>query len=780
MKKIGSMTIVGFFIIGGLGAVAFSNEIHNVKMMLHFSQLSINEKDNFASVQLEGANSVLMKYNHYMVPTRIETFTFPFGTQIMNISCIPSNIHSEMITEKLQAAPEPITLNQNSIQNNGKTDSNPIASMEWFTSDIGAGIINNKQKIIVKVQLLPVQYQPLKNAITWAEDFEMEIKYKEPEEPIVSANEFDFLVLSPEKYSDELEDLIVHKNNRGLNTKMVTLDDIYQSQYFPVEGRDDPEKVKYFIKHAIEDWGITSVLLVGGSEDFPTRETHVYVKYFDVDEPFVSDLYYADIYDADGSFASWDSNGNDVFAEYDWGDAHVTDQVDLYPDVHIGRLACIDEMEVNTCVHKIITYENSQAYAQDWFTNLVVIGGDTFTDDTWGVSEGEYINQIVMDILSGFVPDLIWDSNGRLSAPAPSGLNEIYDAIDKGCGFIDFSGHGGHSLFATHPNGIEKIWLPKPWGFDTSHISNLANGDKLPIIILGACSTCKFDVNNHCFGWSFISNPQGGGIGSFGVTTFGYVNGKGRKISGGFIEEMTMNTFEAYSERVRDGRVITFGEMWSMALVDYMYPDMEVRDYATLESFQPFGDPTLMVSATSQAPEKPAKPAGPTSIESGAFYSYSSSTIDADGDHLYYLFDWGDGEMSGWLGSYDSDEAVKANHSWENKGCYQVRVKAKDEHGVQSGWSDPLPVRMPKNSNSLEKSRMNGNQEHNGIILMLAFPTEFYEYETNYTFMCPGRGYALWITPEGIHYNTFCGAIIEKDSFFGIANPVIVIGLKVR
>jgi len=375
---------------------------------------------------------------------------------------------------------------------------------------------------------------------------------------------------------------------------------------------------------------------------------------------------------------------------------------------------------------------------------------------------------------------VIWDSNGRLSAPAPSGLNEIYDAIDKGCGFIDFSGHGGHSLFATHPNGIEKIWLPKPWGFDTSHISNLANGDKLPIIILGACSTCKFDVNNHCFGWSFISNPQGGGIGSFGVTTFGYVNGKGRKISGGFIEEMTMNTFEAYSERVRDGRVITFGEMWSMALVDYMYPDMEVRDYATLESFQPFGDPTLMVSATSQAPEKPAKPAGPTSIESGAFYSYSSSTIDADGDHLYYLFDWGDGEMSGWLGSYDSDEAVKANHSWENKGCYQVRVKAKDEHGVQSGWSDPLPVRMPKNSNSLEKSRMNGNQEHNGIILMLAFPTEFYEYETNYTFMCPGRGYALWITPEGIHYNTFCGAIIEKDSFFGIANPVIVIGLKVR
>jgi len=96
-------------------------------------------------------------------------------------------------------------------------------------------------------------------------------------------------------------------------------------------------------------------------------------------------------------------------------------------------------------------------------------------------------------------------------------------------------------------------------------------------------------------------------------------------------------------------------------------------------------------------PNPPTRPSGPTSIEPGVSCSYSSSTTDADGDKVYYLFDWGDGTNSDWIGPYDSGETVGANHSWESKGRYQVRVKAKDEHGVQSEWSDPLVVSMPKN-----------------------------------------------------------------------------------
>jgi len=36
-------------------------------------------------------------------------------------------------------------------------------------------------------------------------------------------------------------------------------------------------------------------------------------------------------------------------------------------------------------------------------------------------------------------------------------------------------------------------------------------------------------------------------------------------------------------------------------------------------------------------------------------------------------------------------------HEWNSEGTYNVRVRAKDEHGVQSDLSDPLVVSMPKN-----------------------------------------------------------------------------------
>jgi hypothetical protein len=72
------------------------------------------------------------------------------------------------------------------------------------------------------------------------------------------------------------------------------------------------------------------------------------------------------------------------------------------------------------------------------------------------------------------------------------------------------------------------------------------------------------------------------------------------------------------------------------------------------------------------------------------------------------------------------------------------------------------------------------NEINDGVILLLAFPTEFYEYETNYSFMCPGRGYGVWITSGEIKIEKICGAVLEKDKFIGIAGSIIVIGVKLR
>ncbi len=100
--------------------------------------------------------------------------------------------------------------------------------------------------------------------------------------------------------------------------------------------------------------------------------------------------------------------------------------------------------------------------------------------------------------------------------------------------------------------------------------------------------------------------------------------------------------------------------------------------------------------STNNPPNKPEKPSGPTSGIVGTTYSYSSYSTDSDGDQIYYLFDWGDGSDSGWLGPYDSGKTVNVSYVWDSVGTYGIKVKAKDITGAESEWSDSLAVSMPK------------------------------------------------------------------------------------
>ncbi|MFO7678393.1 MAG: PKD domain-containing protein [Thermoplasmatota archaeon] len=105
-------------------------------------------------------------------------------------------------------------------------------------------------------------------------------------------------------------------------------------------------------------------------------------------------------------------------------------------------------------------------------------------------------------------------------------------------------------------------------------------------------------------------------------------------------------------------------------------------------------------SSQSQAPEKPEKPTGTTQGKSGVTYTYSTSTIEPNGNPVFYLWDWGDGTFSDWLGPYASGAQASALHMWEEDGTYSIRVKAKNNFDAESEWSDPLSVTMPLSYNN--------------------------------------------------------------------------------
>jgi hypothetical protein len=98
-----------------------------------------------------------------------------------------------------------------------------------------------------------------------------------------------------------------------------------------------------------------------------------------------------------------------------------------------------------------------------------------------------------------------------------------------------------------------------------------------------------------------------------------------------------------------------------------------------------------------QRPNKPEKPDGPKSGDPDTEYTFSTSTTDPDGDSLQYMWDWGDGNSSDWLDTND------ASYSWSYESNFKIRVKARDEHGGESDWSDPFGFSTPRNYETISK-----------------------------------------------------------------------------
>ena len=119
------------------------------------------------------------------------------------------------------------------------------------------------------------------------------------------------------------------------------------------------------------------------------------------------------------------------------------------------------------------------------------------------------------------------------------------------------------------------------------------------------------------------------------------------------------------------------------------------------------------------APLKPGVPVGPDSGRADVEYFFSSSCIDPDDDDLFYLWDWGDGNFSDWLGPYVSGGVVNVSYIWSEPGVFDVRVKARDVFGLESVWSDPLSITMPKNKPYVMKLLMQLSEKYENLFQLL-------------------------------------------------------------
>ena len=410
---------------------------------------------------------------------------------------------------------------------------------------------------------------------------------------------YNMIIIAPTCYDSTLESFIEHKNNRNIITKFISINDIYSGKYFEVKGRDDPEKIKYFIKDAIENWNITYVLFVGSYQQIPIRYCYNNDNYSNYPElKFISEPYYADIYDDIGDFSSWDSDNDGIFGEWN-GEVAEDQPIDLKPDVCLGRLTCINKREVKIVVNKIINYENKPADLS-WFKRMVVVGGDTY--DEFVGNEGEIYNQMAVDAMEGFTPIKLWASTGELK----NGW-DIVREINKGCGFLYLSGHGSTNVWVTYTPGHTE----SAGRFGTFNTLFLYNQHKLPVCLVGGCHNSEFAIGltgplkylyflawmTECWSWQFVSRPYGGSIATIGSTGLCWY---GVEYGGGGSDWLNIQFFKEYANYN-----FILGQIWKNALtlfletfpIDWNTPSGGVSsiDAKTVQEWTLLGDPSLKI-----------------------------------------------------------------------------------------------------------------------------------------------------------------------------------------
>jgi len=92
------------------------------------------------------------------------------------------------------------------------------------------------------------------------------------------------------------------------------------------------------------------------------------------------------------------------------------------------------------------------------------------------------------------------------------------------------------------------------------------------------------------------------------------------------------------------------------------------------------------------APTSPVITSGSSFCIRDAACGFETGCIDSDGDLLYYQWDWGDGEISDWIGPFPSGEICTVSHAWTESGVFDIRVSAKDIWGYTTEWSPPVSV----------------------------------------------------------------------------------------
>ena len=504
------------------------------------------------------------------------------------------------------------------------------------------------------------------------------------------------------------EDLMdKHEDDDGLSCILVTIQDIdactdYHSST-PLFN-DQEAHIREFCKDAYEDWETEYILIGGDDEWIPARHMDTGYEY-NID----SDIYWSNL----------DSTFNEDQDNY-WGESGDAG-FDLYSEIFIGRLTCDEPQDVSNWMTKSFYYADSTDY--EYLDNAAFYGGDT----GWSCQGDDFED---FSAIKG--TDDWLGPQPHYDGPWPTWLGFLY---------------GFETWNTVNPGNVYDLsvkWTAEPpnpgWegGSEYAAINGLKNdinNDQVTLISGIAHANSEMSLDVYSSDWeSDYHNTK-----PFFIHDFGCHCGDMDDSNDGVLHSMLFhsdtelafgcvyntcygwgnlyctNSSSALQQKLfwdylfdTDNNSGDFGN-WQLGKAhawskDVMAPTIDWDPYdgtwrAIIQGCLLFADPAqkLKTPTPSDPPQTPSKPNGPDHGIIHYDIMFTTGTTDPNFDKILYMFDWGDGSNSGWLGPYNSGETITAIYAWSTLGDFEVRVRAKDVLGAGTVWSEPLAISIVDN-----------------------------------------------------------------------------------
>jgi len=711
-KKIFSVILI--MLMTGSALVSAVNIIENnkyetINVDIQIGNFEIKNTDNSQEIAIENFGFLLIP-GKPVLPSKIFSIAIPPGAiitdidfEIKNSQIIPGyfNIQPSQLPRAI-VKEDPLVYEQEQNKYNENynlvyTSNNPYPSkVVEFVRTAGYRKYN-----LVDVRINPITYYPISGKLVYNSDITVNVKYTFPEDysaekimvdnlpkteqfadqiilnydqaknwyqtVLLGRDSYDYVIITLDSLTSSVTSLVDWETTKGRNVNVVTTSWI-NSNY---EGYDLAEKIRNLLrdKYPSDQWGIMDVCIIGNYDDVPMRRTTQDTGYGQPE----TDFYYAELTKSDSQ--SWDANGN-----HQWGED--SDPIDFYGEVNIGRIPWSDPSIVASICEKSVAYEQND---DESFKKNILLLGAFFWDDTDNAVLMEYkTNPQYQPWMSDWTKTRLYeDAQSIYPCDYDLNYNNVNTVWSSGTfAFVDWAGHGS-------PGACYELYPSQPFVDTTT--CNLLNDDYPAIIFADACSNSDTDEYN--IGQAMLKQ---GGVGFLGATKVAYGMGAWNNPNSGSSQSLDYY----FTSCVTSGNY-TQGQAHQWALTK-MYTDnlWYYLKYETFEWGALWGNPDLTMGQviTSNPPSKPSTPNGPNRGTLNRIYSFSSSATEPDGESIFYLFDWDDGNTSGWLGPYNSSEIVTASHSWDKLGDYEIRVKAKDINGAQSDWSEPHNITIVENN----------------------------------------------------------------------------------